>query len=163
MSLISDRDVAALAKAPAKRKVAFKFILIFLAIILIMLGLFFYISWERSQSRDAVRVADIAVIQAAMQQIYYKQGHYDISQYCATGEALVTESCWLLFSDYIPDPNLLLDPQKGNVCSVNNCEAPCVYGLNMNSTDDYEIIFHLEHGIGDYGAGCHYLDRTGMH
>lgn len=163
MSLIADRDVSALVKAPAKRKVAFKFILIFLMIILVVLGLFFYLSWERSQSRDAVRVANMAVVQAAMQQIYFKQGHYDISAYCATGEALLTEKCWQLFSTYIPDPSLLLDPQKGNACTVNNCNAPCIYSLNGNSETDYEIIFHLEHGLGDYAKGCHYLDKTGMH
>ena len=163
MSLIVDRDVAALVKAPTKRKVAFKFILIFLGIIIIILGLLWMISWERSQSRDAVRVANMAVVQSVMQQVYFEQGNYDISEYCNTGEALLTEGCWALFSNYIAEPNLLLDPQKGNACTVNNCTDPCVYSLHVNTEDDYEIIFHLEHGLDSYTKGCHYLDRAGMH
>jgi len=163
MSLIVDRDVSALAKAPEKRKIAFKAVLIVLAILIVLLGFLWLILWERQQNRDAVRVANIAVVQSAMQQIYYEQGHYDISDRCPLGEALLGENCWQVFNKYIQDQSLLLDPKKGVACTVNNCDEPCLYSLNQNGPENYEILFHLERGVGNYEAGCHYLDKAGMH
>nr|HPL93454.1 hypothetical protein [bacterium] len=74
MSLIADRDVSALTKAPQKRKMVFKWVLISLALLLVLGAFVWVVSWERQQTRDAVRLADMANLRAAMQAMYYEQG-----------------------------------------------------------------------------------------
>jgi type II secretory pathway pseudopilin PulG len=162
MSLIADRDVGALVKAPAQRKVVFKWILILLAILLVFAAFVWVVSWERQQTRDAVRLADMANLRAAMQSLYFEQGSFDLTGSCESSGALLSETCWAKLQNYVDANALSMDP-KGNVlCNANNCDSSCQYAWGELQKDNFQIIFNLEHDTVGLTAGCHALDRTGI-
>lgn len=163
MSLTTDRTVSTLVKAPERRKVALKGFAIIIVVLLIVLGVFGYINWERQKTRDAVRLSNIALIQGVMQEIFYEQGTYKIDGYCNIDEPLLTESCWEKMQNYFPNTIILADPKGENVCTVNNCESSCLYSLTESNEDNYRVLFSLERGVEGFESGCHYLDRDGIH
>jgi hypothetical protein len=163
MSLTTDRTVSTLVKAPERRKVALKGFAIVIFILLIILAIFMYINWERQKTRDAVRLSNVALMQGVMQEIFYEQGNYKIDEFCNVDEPLLTESCWEKMQNYFPNTIILTDPKGSVPCTVNNCESACLYSLIETNEDNYRILFSLERGIEDFEAGCHHLDRDGIH
>ncbi|HOX97426.1 MAG TPA: hypothetical protein PL066_03710 [bacterium] len=162
MSLIADRDVGALAKAPEKRKIVFKWVLIFLAVVLALAVFVWIVSWERQQTRDALRLADMANLRAGMQSLYFEQGTFDLREWCESNGSLLSENCWAKLQNYVDADSLTMD-QKGTVlCNASNCDGACQYAWGELQRDNFEIIFNLEHDVAGLSAGCHVLDRTGV-
>lgn len=162
MSLIADRDVSALTKAPQKRKTVFKWVLISLACLLVLSVFVWVVSWERQQTRDAVRLADMANLRAAMQAMYYEQGSFDLSGACESGGYLLSETCWAKLQNYVDPDALSMDPKGSVLCNANNCNSSCQYAWGELQKDNFQIIFNLEHDTVGLAAGCHVLERTGI-
>lgn len=162
MSLIEDRDVGALVKAPQKRKVVFKWVLMAIAMLLVLAFFVWIISWERQQTRDAVRLSDMANLRAAMQSLYYEQGNFDLGGACESNGSLLTETCWAKLKNYVDANALSMDPKGKSLCTVNNCGGSCQYAWGELTKDNFQIIFNLEHDTAGLSAGCHVLERTGI-
>jgi hypothetical protein len=142
-------------------------IILFVSIIvlLVLIGIFF-IDFYKSKTRDAIRLADMAVIQSAMNYIYLDQASYTLNQGCEPGSVLTDSSCASKLTQYINLQQVLQDPVGTNLlCTVDNCnERICEYTIGSNFNEDgYKIYFHLETGIEGLSKGCHYLDQEGIH
>lgn len=138
---------------------------IVIAIIILLVGIW-VINYYREKTQDAIRFADMAVIQAALNQLYTDQASYTLGETCSVGSLLREDACVQKLSEYINNPNIVRDPVDTNLlCTADNCGTrPCEYtvGQDLNK-DGYRIFFHLERGIEGVGPGCHYLDPNGIH
>lgn len=119
----------------------------------------------KAKERDAVRIADMAIISSGFNQLYTDQGSYNLGENCQVGMFLKDQNCMSLLTEYINTSLTFQDPFENNtLCTADVCsERICEYSIGVLEDDSYAVFFHLEKGIAGISAGCHYLDQTGIH
>lgn len=133
--------------------------------ILVLVNIFLVRNYQ-ARNRDAVRIADMAIIQSALNQYYTQRASYAFSTECKPGNVMVQPVCNDALQDYINLPEALSDPSGEQLlCDAQNCGVnPCQYTVGEDFTENsYRIYFTLEKGIEGLEAGCRYLDQDGLH
>ena len=113
-------------------------------------GGFLLLNNERSKTRDAKRMADMARIQAAFELLYNDTASYELASSggCDSAGSLASQ-CNL--SKYIPTIANIKDPGK------------YTYQVSVVPTEDnFEIRFTLENSYESYLAGVHSLSPSGI-
>ncbi|MBI5037304.1 MAG: hypothetical protein HZC01_01150 [Candidatus Kerfeldbacteria bacterium] len=113
-------------------------------------GGFFLLNQERSKTRDAKRMADMARLQAAFEMMFNNRASYGDAAIngCATAGDLVS-ACNL--SGYLSDSAQFKDP-GGGAYTVTTVPSELTY----------QVTFSLENAYGNYAAGQHTLSPEGI-
>jgi len=113
-------------------------------------GFFVLLNNERSKTRDAKRMADMARIQAAFEFLYNETASYELAAVggCEAEGNLVSQ-CNL--SKYLPSIATMADPGEFRyvVSTVPGAE-------------EYAITFTLENSFDNFAAGQHVLSQAGI-
>ena len=103
---------------------------------------------ERARTRDAIRIADMSQIGAALRAIAAVEGSYrSAGATCAVGESVGGCS----FGTFLPNATTLADP-LGTPYTVQR--VPDATG--------FAVAFTLERGFGSYAKGAHLLTEAGI-
>ena len=126
-------------------------ILIWVLIFGLLLGGFFLLlNKERSNSRDAKRVADMSRLQASFEMLYGEKGSYEEA---VTGgcnkQGISVRTCKL--SKYLTTISSFKDPTGGEYVVSQ-----------VPSKNSYEITFSLENDYDGLKAGRHTLTQDGI-
>jgi hypothetical protein len=131
------------------RQTKFKITLyaVIFSILLVVFGFWIYLA--RAQIRDYQRLADLKVWQNILSAYYFTNGSYVIPG-CEAGKTL----------------SFCLNKKIGRV-TINNIDDPVNSGdyrymVGNLSTDDFQIVFSLEAGIGGLGPGKYILTKEGV-
>ncbi len=129
--------------------------LVTILVIVIILGAiigggFLLLNQERSKTRDAKRMADMARIQAAFEFLYNDTASYELAATggCDTAGVSVNK-CNL--SKYLPTIANIADPGKFHYVVS---EVP--------TEENYTVTFTLENSYDTYQAGQHQLSAAGI-
>ena len=117
---------------------------------IIVSGFFYLLNNERSKTRDAERLADMARVQAAFQMLYATNASYisAAENGCGTVGSLVN-SCNL--TAQMPDIGTIKDPGQ------------YAYTVNAIPSDQgYEVVFRLENSYGSLKSGFHSITEDGL-
>lgn len=119
---------------------------------------------KQKQLRDIKRISDIQTLRNALEVVKNENGSY-ARAYCSLG--LVSECAGNQKSEllrYMLNLGQLNDPEEDRVNCAKNCQdAPCNYTLMKLEEVDYEVRFHLEHGVDGYSqAGCYAAGPRGI-
>jgi len=131
------------------RQTKFKITLyaVIFTILVVVLGFWIYLA--SAQIRDYQRLADLKIWQNILSTYYFKNGTYVIPG-CDVGRTL---------SDCLS--------QKVGHATIDNINDPINsgdyrYTVGNLSTDDFQIVFSLEAGIGGLGPGKYILTKEGV-
>ncbi len=103
---------------------------------------------ERARTRDAIRIADMSQIAAALRAISAVEGSYrSAGSTCAVGESV--GKC--TFGTYLPNATTLGDP-LGTPYVVQRVPDATGFGVS----------FTLERGFGSFTKGAHLLTEAGI-
>lgn len=134
-------------------------------LILIVIGIL-VIDFYRAKTRDAIRIADMAILQSAMNRLYSDQATYVLNSECKVGNIIGDKQCSTALSSYINLSTALVDPLgSSELCTQENCSnnKACAYTIGQEFNDkEYSIYFNLEKGISGLTSGCHLLTQNGI-
>lgn len=104
---------------------------------------------ERAQTRDALRLADMAKVRLGFELLYFEKNSFiEAASGCKEVGALVS-TCTL--ATYVPDIAQIRDPGKFH------------YTISVvPDSDDYGVQFTLERRRGNLAAGTHTLTHAGV-
>ncbi len=133
-------------------------------IILVVWGL--TLNSKQKETRDLARVRDIQILRDGLQVVKNETGDFGRS-YCEVG---AVSNCALNerseLARYVTGLGFLNDPsdQRDLCLDIDLCRSKnCNYSFSEISTDNYEILFHLEKGVGTLSEpGCYVASPFGI-
>ena len=113
------------------------------------------------KGRDSVRKSSMDNdVLIAMKMIQNKYGSYAEGLGCEEG-SVVNACLGGKLQEFIPKVRELKDP-LGDVSCLQDCTQPCNFAFKTLNDDDYEILFFLESGVGEYTeSGCYVYGPDG--
>ncbi len=155
-----------------KRKNGFSLveILIVIGVIgLILTAVVVILNLKQAEMRDGKRVNDMQPFRSAMEVIKNESGSYEKALCDLGAVSLCGQKSSSELLKIIPELGALNDPKEKqspcaskDICLTKNCN----YAITKLEPDDYEVLFHLERGIkefGDFGdKGCYRLTPRGI-
>ncbi len=148
------------------------FTLIEILIVLAVVGLILTIvsislSAKRAEIRDLERISSMNALRDAMMVVKNQTGSYENSYCSPTYVSLCAGQANSELLQILPNLAKMNDPEETRVsCATSRevCEnQACNYTfLNINE-DDFEVLFHLEHGADGYTEpGCYKVTPFGI-
>ncbi|OGF30674.1 hypothetical protein A2533_03320 [Candidatus Falkowbacteria bacterium RIFOXYD2_FULL_35_9] len=127
-----------------------------LVVVILIFLMFFFAGRE---ARDVKRTSDISVLRSVMASTKIQFGSYAESG-CQSGPVYACQNSRL--EKLLPTIYNFRDPKSKVLCS-DDCTQPCEYSFSQISDDDFEVLFYLETGIGNYSKkGCYRLNASGV-
>ncbi|MFA6537154.1 MAG: type II secretion system protein [Patescibacteria group bacterium] len=124
----------------------------------------------REKARDTKRLSDIDAIQKAMNLLYNEENSYAPDNTCVANEAVMDCGGGKL-QEYLPSVTNISDPVGLVKCTggmaggfyLSSCLTMCNYAFKSISDEDFELLFYLEKGSGQYNSsGCYKLTKSGI-
>lgn len=113
----------------------------------------------RKDNRDLKRISDMEVMRSTMAVIKVQFGSYSQAG-CDLGAVYTCKGNNM--KTLLPTIANFKDPSGKVLCS-KNCTAPCQYDFTNIDENDFELLFYLEKGSGNYKEpGCYALTASGI-
>lgn len=133
-------------------------------VILVFWGL--TLNSKQKETRDLSRIRDVQIMRDGLQVVKNEAGGYDRS-YCEVGP--VSNCAQVQTSElprYVTGLATLNDPSgaQASCADVNICKTQnCNYAFTGVTAEEYEILFHLEKGTGQFAEpGCYAATPFGI-